>query len=978
MFFMNKFKGLLVLFLLIFSTFSFNLKEASADMLWQKVKPAGFSEDYAYSTSIVVDGNNKLYVAFIDGANEDKATVMTYNGASWEVVGSSGFSASWVSEISLIADKNNKLYVSFVDSLNDDKVTVMTYNGTDWEVVGQAGVSVGRASFPSLAVDGNNKLYVAFSDYINASGSTVMTYNGTDWEAVGRAGFSEFPVNEISLAIDGNNKLYIAFDDSQNTGQISVMTYNGTDWEVVGQSGFSIGIVYPFSLSIDENNKLYLAFLDEDDDYKANVVTYNGTDWEVVGQAGLPESEVYEISLVIDGNNKLYVAFLDEDNEGKATVMTYNGTSWDYVGRPGLSDSYADYTVLAIDGNNKLYVVFSDGANDDKATVMSYNDFNDPNLPVFAGGTGTESDPYQISTCQQLEDLNYTPDDGDTYPLLSTGNYYILKNDIDCSDTVNWNNGEGFVPIRDFFGYFDGNNKIISGLYINLPESSDVGLFSKINIFSRIKDLGLVNIDITGSYSVGGLVGSNSGIIENVYTTGKVEGGTDVGGLIGATYNSTEALIGSYSSADVLGVNGVGGLIGDNNNSRIENSYSTGNVNGNTNVGGLIGDNFCSHIENSYSTGNVNGNTHVGGLIGNNVGKDYYILATVVNSYSVGSVSGNSYVGGLIGFNSGDRVYNSFSVSNVSGVSHIGGFIGLLKYFPNLSLDEVIVNSGWYKAENNSGLKSIEIINDGEGADTTYVETDNTVFYSKSHSIYTEGSEYTWDFSTPIWYEQLNDYPKFTAYIPDTSSPVVSNITANSITKTSATLNGEVTDNGGEEITEVGFEYGLTSAYATSTVESTDYASSTFSYDLTDLSCNTTYSYRAYATNTKGTSYSSSGTFTTDDCERSHSRVIGSVSRVIATLPVKEEVKPISTVTILNIKRILKQNIIGSDIKELQVWLNNHGYIISLIGPGSKGYETTKFGSLTKKAVMSFQKANGLTPDGVVGPLTLKKMNEIK
>jgi len=58
----------------------------------------------------------------------------------------------------------------------------------------------------------------------------------------------------------------------------------------------------------------------------------------------------------------------------------------------------------------------------------------------------------------------------------------------------------------------------------------------------------------------------------------------------------------------------------------------------------------------------------------------------------------------------------------------------------------------------------------------------------------------------------------------------------------------------------------------------------------------------------------------------------------------------------------------------LQVYLNTHGYPIALYNLGSQGKETTSFGSLTKKAVIRFQLANGLLGDGVVGKMTRELM----
>jgi len=61
----------------------------------------------------------------------------------------------------------------------------------------------------------------------------------------------------------------------------------------------------------------------------------------------------------------------------------------------------------------------------------------------------------------------------------------------------------------------------------------------------------------------------------------------------------------------------------------------------------------------------------------------------------------------------------------------------------------------------------------------------------------------------------------------------------------------------------------------------------------------------------------------------------------------------------------------GEDVKELQKYLNNHGFIIAGDGDGSPGQETDFFGQLTKKALIKFQEANKIFPAiGFFGPLT--------
>jgi YVTN family beta-propeller protein len=75
-------------------------------------------------------------------------------------------------------------------------------------------------------------------------------------------------------------------------------------------------------------------------------------------------------------------------------------------------------------------------------------------------------------------------------------------------------------------------------------------------------------------------------------------------------------------------------------------------------------------------------------------------------------------------------------------------------------------------------------------------------------------------------------------------------------------------------------------------------------------------------------------------------------------------------------KNNLKVGVVMNDVLELQKYLNANGFTLVSFGPGAKGNETTKFGKLTKLAVMKFQKANGLVADGLVGPKTRAVLNK--
>ena len=178
---------------------------------------------------------------------------------------------------------------------------------------------------------------------------------------------------------------------------------------------------------------------------------------------------------------------------------------------------------------------------------------------AFSGaGSGTEQDPYIITNVYQLQEMNNDLDA-----------WYELGNDIDVSETKNWNGGAGFTPIGNqpnyFTGHFDGKGHKITGLYISRSDSSFIGLFGA-SSGSVIKNVGLVNVDVNAvnGNSVGGLVGANygNGTITNCYSTGSVSGYNGIGGLVGSNWGT---ITNCYSTVSVSEYDCGGGLVGENN-----------------------------------------------------------------------------------------------------------------------------------------------------------------------------------------------------------------------------------------------------------------------------------------------------------------------------------------------------------------------------------------------------------------------------
>jgi hypothetical protein len=246
-----------------------------------------------------------------------------------------------------------------------------------------------------------------------------------------------------------------------------------------------------------------------------------------------------------------------------------------------------------------------------------------PGLAIgFSGsGSGTDSDPYMITTVEQLQEME---DDLDAS--------YVLGNDIDASATASWNSGAGFVPVGNatnpFTGKFDGRMFTITGLYINRPTTDLVGLFGSITEGAVVQSVGLAEVDITGRINSGPLVGaSNGSTVCYCWSSGNIRGSHNyqmrLGGLIGISSGANSYVYECFSSVNVTATGGahqVGGLAGYNGHGSImSDCYATGDVSGYLKVGGLVGDNPYpegGYITRCYSTGRVSGNG--GGLVGYN------------------------------------------------------------------------------------------------------------------------------------------------------------------------------------------------------------------------------------------------------------------------------------------------------------------------------------------------------------------------
>ncbi len=207
--------------------------------------------------------------------------------------------------------------------------------------------------------------------------------------------------------------------------------------------------------------------------------------------------------------------------------------------------------------------------------------------PIWQG-SGTISDPYQISTSAELI---YLAENDEFY-----SDNFVLTADIDLalstfSEAVIAPDG------YEFDGLFDGNyHKIINvTIDANTSNANYLGLFGKTGANAQITNLGLENITIKGGGSsnmVGTMVGWCDCEITNCYSTGTItcgSGAFNIGGFIGVCQGG---IINCFADVDVSGVTGsqrLGGFTGFNGGHYL-NCYASGGVSGgSSNIKGFVG-----------------------------------------------------------------------------------------------------------------------------------------------------------------------------------------------------------------------------------------------------------------------------------------------------------------------------------------------------------------------------------------------------
>lgn len=353
------------------------------------------------------------------------------------------------------------------------------------------------------------------------------------------------------------------------------------------------------------------------------------------------------------------------NKSGSESVKINSNSAWTATGNA------AWYTIAPLNGdgnNNSLTITVQENSTDENRealiTIKASDQYGTTEkrltiiqeAPDFAGGTGSEANPYRIKTARHLNNLRkYT---GSVWQ----GRYFKLMNDIDLT-TFLQNSNAGWAPIPNFYCVLDGDGHIIKNLWMD--KTGSAGFFDINN--GAIKNMG-IEIDparsVSGTGATGGLAATNKGMLTNCSVKGKAKGADQVGGLTG--FNNSGTIQNCHTEVDITGTGNsvyTGGLIGYSSKGSISRSSSKGTVKGSTTnslyIGGLVGNLSYTDTNNSFSTCGLYAEGsyvyYIGGLIGQ------VLSSNIQNCYATGEIAGNDAgtirSGGFVGYSNNSNNY---------------------------------------------------------------------------------------------------------------------------------------------------------------------------------------------------------------------------------------------------------------------------------------------------------------------------------
>ena len=463
------------------------------------------------SISLAINVSSTPYLAYTDSNNNYAATVEKFDGSNWVQVGlAMGGNAN---ALSLVVNSSGTPYLAYSDGNNNLAATVQKFDGSNWVQVGSAMSEY--TNYDSLILDASNTPYLAYNDYDSNYAATVEKFDGSNWVQLGSslgsntystslsinasgilylvygdtnnyvATVNEYPLHVPAISLSTSSLNYTAYLNATSTNEgkqnVSLSNLGGAvlNWTAVSSeswltfdqssgtlssgSSTNIGFIVDPSLFSDGTYNATATIADPNAVNSPQTISVEVligqpiislSSWVPVGSF-LGDNIISE-SVAIDASGTPYLAYADGNNNYAATVQKFDGSNWVQVGSS--LGKYALFKSITIDASGTPYLAYTDGNNNYAATVQKFDGSNWVSVGSPMGGNTTyesitidaSGTPYlaytdgnnnNAATVQKFDGIEWIPVGS---PFSKNTQFESIV--IDASGTP-------------YLAYSDGNNK---------------------------------------------------------------------------------------------------------------------------------------------------------------------------------------------------------------------------------------------------------------------------------------------------------------------------------------------------------------------------------------------------------------------------------------------------------------------------------------------------------------------------------------
>jgi hypothetical protein len=285
------------------------------------------------------------------------------------------------------------------------------------------------------------------------------------------------------------------------------------------------------------------------------------------------------------------------------------------------------------------------------------------------------SDHFVMLNDIDLKNETYAPIGGDSNPFLGSfdGKGHKIIN-LTINEPTGWL--VGFFRKLGAGAYVSNINFVL----VDVLGQDEVGALAGVHtagttVINNVHVQGRVK---GSNANIGGLVGASYAAIKNCSSNIVMTTPSDssvIGGLVGFADSASQILNSHAAGTITLGAAefGVGGLVGTNRGI-IRNSWANVDISGGDYLGGLIGrgSGGSYDVQFSYAVGDISGANHVGGFAGE------ITTGLTENNYALGSVSATgTYAAGFTSRSGGGSILKNYANGVVTGAVNNAGFVAL-------------------------------------------------------------------------------------------------------------------------------------------------------------------------------------------------------------------------------------------------------------------------------------------------------------